>query len=107
MNLALVDKTYALKKLSDILGSMDGADASKGLGSALDFIKQILGLALDLAGMIAVIMVLYGAFLYVTAYGEDARAETAKKTIFWSIIGLIILAAACSAVAIINKEIKG
>lgn len=103
--ISLVDKTYALKTLGDILNNFNGADPNKGLADVLNFLQSIFVIALDVAGMLAVIIVLYGAFLYVTAYGDDAKAETAKKTIFWAVIGVVILALANTIVYILKKQI--
>jgi hypothetical protein len=103
--ISLVEKSYALKTLGDILNNFNGADPSKDLGSVISFIQQIFAIALDIVGMLAVIIILYGAFLYVTAYGDDSKAETAKKTIFWAIIGVVFLALANTLVYIIKKQI--
>ena len=103
--ISLVEKSYAIKTLGDLLNNFNGADGSKDLGSVISFIQQIFGIALDIVGMLAVIIVLYGAFLYVTAYGDDAKAETAKKTIFWAIIGVVMLALANTLVYIIKSNI--
>jgi len=39
---------------------------------------------------VVILFVFYGAFLYVTAYGDAARAEKAKKTLIFAFVGLII-----------------
>ena len=39
---------------------------------------------------VVVLFIFYGAFLYFTAYGDEARATQAKKTITYAIVGLII-----------------
>lgn len=99
----LIEKVSATT-LGEILG-FNGADPNKGLGDVLNFLKSLLGVATSLAGMIAVVMILYSAFLYVTAYGDDAKAETAKKTIFWAIIGLAVMAFSQAMVYLLNSYI--
>ena len=92
--------------LKNLLGtSFTGTDPDKGLGSIRCFVFEITKLALSFAGIIAVIMLLWGAFLYVTSYGEEAKIETAKKTVIWSIVGLIVLALAYTIINIFLKEI--
>ena len=105
----LIEKVHAsgFSTLGDILKSFNGSSPTKGLGDFLNFLKAILGISLNLAGMIAVVMVLYSAFLYVTAYGDDAKAETAKKTIFWAVIGLFVLAFSSAMVNLLNKYLFG
>lgn len=68
---------------------------------------DILTTALYFFGAIAVIMILYGAFLYVTSFGEESKAETAKKTILWSVIGLTLVILSRVIMNIFNKELGG
>lgn len=72
--------------------SFDGTDSSKSLQAVLDLLNWVKDFLLDLAGIAAVIMVLYSAFLYVTSFGDETKAQTAKKTLIWSIAGLAIVA---------------
>lgn len=85
--------------------NFNGTDPSKGLGSVRCFIFEITKIALTYAGIIAVIILLWGAFLYVTSYGDDAKIETAKKTVLWSIIGLVVLALAYTILNVFLNEI--
>lgn len=103
----LIEKTYAAtdKTLGSFFSNFNGADPKKDLTSILSLIKYVFSIALDFATILAVIMVLYGAFQYVTAYGDDSKAETGKKTIMWSIIGLFILASARIIVSLVAGEI--
>lgn len=52
---------------------------------------------MGLLGIIAVVLVLYGGFLWMTAGGEEEKIDKAKKTIVAAVIGLAIV---LSAVAI-------
>lgn len=47
--------------------------------------------ALDIAGIVAAIYIVIGAFQYFTAYGDEAKAEAGKKTLTWAIIGLVFI----------------
>jgi hypothetical protein len=110
----LIEKTYAaLPTLGDFFKSynLSGTDPSKmldmtwGLRGIEKLIQWVMGFALDFGGVLAVIMILYGAVQYATAYGDDAKAETAKKTIMWSIIGLFVLVLARTIVIIVGGYI--
>ena len=48
-------------------------------------------LALTLAGGIAVIFILIGAFQYFTAYGNEEKAQKAKTTIIWALTGVVVI----------------
>lgn len=60
-----------------------------------DTIYQMLGriidLALLLAGGIAVIYLIIGAYGYFTAFGNEEKANKAKTTITWAIIGVVVI----------------
>lgn len=45
-------------------------------------------------GIIAVVIILYGGFLWLTASGNEDRVGKAKKTIIAGVIGLIVVLAA-------------
>ncbi|KKU75485.1 MAG: hypothetical protein UY02_C0050G0001, partial [Candidatus Giovannonibacteria bacterium GW2011_GWB1_47_6b] len=47
-----------------------------------------------LALPIAVVFIVWAGFLFVTAMGSPQKLETAKKTITWSIIGLLFVVGA-------------
>ena len=48
-------------------------------------------LALDLAGIVATIFIVIGAFNYLTAFGNEERATAGKNTLTWAIIGLVVI----------------
>lgn len=47
-----------------------------------------------LVGVVAVIMVIFGGFRYITAAGDSGKTKTAKDTILYALIGVIIVALA-------------
>ena len=63
-------------------------------GSLTDLINRILGYVLVIAGLIAVIYLIFGGFKYLTSGGNDKAVTEAKNTIMYAIVGLIIIAAA-------------
>jgi len=90
----LIEKSYAVQTLGDLLKTYGGTDPNKGLDSLTGFIWAIIKIGLDLGGMFAVIMFLWGAFQYVTAYGSEEAAKKAKNTIIWAVAGIALLALA-------------
>lgn len=63
--------------------------ATGGEGSFRTIIREIINFFLYFLGLVAVIMVIYGGFLYITSQGEDT--EKAKKVLMYSAIGIIIV----------------
>jgi hypothetical protein len=52
-------------------------------------------------GLIAVVVILWGGFQWLTAGGNESRVESAKKTIIAGVIGLIVVIAAFAIVTIV------
>lgn len=69
-----------------------------------EFIIKIVNFALGFLGLIAVIIVIYGGVLYVTAAGEEERTQTGKKAITYAVIGLLII---LGSYAFVNTIIRG
>lgn len=54
-------------------------------------VALIIGVFLGLLGLIMVILILYGGYLWMTARGNEQQVEDAKHTIRSAIIGAIII----------------
>jgi len=68
-----------------------------------DLARLIITTLLSIAGAIAVIFLLIGGFQYVTSRGNEEAMESAKKTIFGAIIGVVVIAMSYTIVVIINN----
>ena len=67
-----------------------------GLSSASDIrviIARIINIALGFLGIIAVILIIYAGWLWMTAGGEADKIDRAKRILTGAIIGLIIISA--------------
>ena len=64
---------------------------------------KIVQWVLTLLGLIAVIMILYGGFTWLTAGGNEEKVASAKKIISAAIIGLIIVLLAWAIVTFVVK----
>jgi hypothetical protein len=66
-----------------------------GLGSRdiRETIASIINVALSMLGIIVVVIIIYGGFLWMTAGGNEEKVGDAKKWIFGGIIGLVIILA--------------
>jgi hypothetical protein len=58
------------------------------------YIVNIVRFLLAFLALVAVVVIVYGGFLWMTSAGNPARLEKAKKTVIGAIIGLIIVIAA-------------
>ena len=59
-----------------------------------NIIKTIINVFSWVVGVVAVIMIIVGGFRYVTAGGDSNNVSSAKNTIIYAIIGLVIVAMA-------------
>lgn len=53
-------------------------------------VKDIINIALYVLGIIAVIMIIVGAFRYVLSGGDAGSVTAAKNTILYAVVGLIV-----------------
>lgn len=57
-----------------------------------DLIKTIVNdILMPIGGVVAVLMIMYAGFLFVTARGNPAQIEKAKDALLWGVIGAAIL----------------
>jgi cytochrome bd-type quinol oxidase subunit 2 len=57
-------------------------------------VKTIINVLSIIVGLVAVIMIIIGGFRYITSAGNPEQAKTARNTILYAIIGLVIVALA-------------
>ncbi|MFA5188447.1 MAG: Ig-like domain-containing protein [Patescibacteria group bacterium] len=70
-------------------------------------VARIIQVALGLLGIIALVIVLYGGFMYMTSLGEADKIDKAKKILTNGVIGLIIILAAFAIASfVINNLIE-
>lgn len=67
----------------------------------------IINLILLIAGILAVIYLIYSGILYITAGGDTGKAEKGRTGIVNAIIGLVIIAAAYLLVRFVGGAISG
>ena len=70
------------------VGSVYGNNTTKDIRMVVvDIIKKILGLL----GVIALVIILYAGFKWMTAGGNEENVSTAKKILISALIGLVII----------------
>ncbi len=82
---------------SDLQGGVDTAAGSTGEkpeDRVNSLIKTVINLLSVAVGIVAVIMIIVGGFRYVTSAGDSTKVGSAKNTILYALIGLIIVALA-------------
>lgn len=73
-------------------GSGDGNCQVSGAPSLEGTIKRIVDILSLVAAIVAVVVIIIGGFIYVTSGGDSGKVSSAKNTIIYAIVGLIIVA---------------
>lgn len=88
----------------NFLSNGAGVDPTSGLpkvctaGSAISWITNM---ALGFAGVIAVVFIIVGGYMYLTSAGNDEAAEKGRKVLTNAIIGLIIIILSATIIRIV------
>ena len=70
-------------------------DGNLGNGESLKTLAgKIVNLVSIVVGAISIIMIIYGGFRYITSGGDSGRVGSAKNTLIYAVIGLIVVALA-------------
>lgn len=95
-------------------GAVSFEDVSQTLGLGTSDLKEtafnIIRWALGLLGLVAVILLLYGGYVWMTAAGREERVKRAKRIIINALIGLVIILlswAIVSFVLSVAEEVTG
>ena len=95
---ATFDPAGGLNCGTNIELSETGTCATTGDGDATTKVNNAVSLALNLfsavVGIIAVVMIIVGGVKYITSGGDSGNVASAKNTILYAIIGLVVVALA-------------
>jgi hypothetical protein len=82
-------------------GTSSSAQTETALGNVAKNITKIFTI---IVGAISVIMIIYGGFRYITSGGASDKVGSAKNTLIYAIIGLIIVALANVIVSVVINQ---
>jgi len=88
-----------------------GADCAQGTGQADQLFgdgsifQKITNILLFLIGAIAVIMLILGGIRYVISGGDQAQVTSAKNTILYAIVGIVVAFLAYAAIAFVTGQL--
>ena len=90
-----VVSTFSVESIGEQIG-LGGADLK-------DTVINIIQLVLGLMTLIAVVLIIWGGFLWLTSAGNEDRIDKAKKTISAAAIGLVIILLAWAIVLFVAR----
>jgi hypothetical protein len=86
---------YVQEGVNDATGQEGCGQAGGNIDDSVSAIaSKVVNVFSIIVGVVAVIMVIYGGFRYIISGGDSGRVGTAKNTLIYAIIGLIIVALA-------------
>lgn len=91
----------------DRFGVNFGANAGLGTQDVRETIVNIIRISLGILGVVALIIILYGGFVWMTAGGRQERIDQAKKILINATIGLVIIFMAFALVQYIFNTLQG
>jgi len=87
------------------LGSNGNCSSTPTGGVKLNtLIKAVVNILSLVVGVAAVIMVIIGGFRYITSGGDSNSVSSAKNTIIYAIVGLVVVALAQTIVQFVLKK---
>jgi hypothetical protein len=98
--LAADDSDYGLKNTATAAGIGTGLTAAQFLG-------QVAGAALAIAGSLFLFLMVYGGILILTSAGKQEAVKKGKDVITWAIIGAVILGAAYAITTLVFQAVTG
>lgn len=75
-------------------GSWTGSDCETTGPSIGGLIRTVIIIFSTIIGAVAVVMIIWGGFKYITAGGDSGKVSSAKTTLIYAVIGLVIVALA-------------
>ena len=89
-----VTPTLAILETGPDLGLEYGAATQLGEVDPRVAVANIINIALGLLGIIAVVLIVYAGFKWMTSAGNEEAVGSAKKTLIAAVIGLVIILSA-------------
>ena len=117
MRMALRPLTRTASGVAAALAAAPIALAQQGPDTGIDLpgksrtfrqvIVSILNYVLTFVGLIAVAMLIYGGFLYLTSAGSETITKKAKSTILYAVVGIVVIALSFVIVNTLIRESAG
>lgn len=88
-------------------GNLPAFSGTLGGSNLVGAIRFVINGFLTLAAIVAAIYLIIGGVKYITSQGDDTKAEEAKKTILYALIGLIVIGLSVIAVNFVVDAVRG
>lgn len=82
-----------------------GKEAGFGTKTIYETVGSIIRVALGVVGLIAILLVIFGGFKWMTSGGSEEKVDEAKKILYSGIIGLVIILSAYALSSFVLKTL--
>jgi hypothetical protein len=82
--------TGSTSGMSLVTGTIAKPTGASNINSTTSLVTSILNLLLYMIGILAFVSLIIGGIQYLTASGDQAKSEKGKKTLIYSVIGIIL-----------------
>lgn len=108
LSLLLAPNLLLAANLNDAMGTLSNAGKKAGTGDAKveSVVGSIINAALSMVGLIFLVLMVYGGFLWMTARGEESNIEKAQKIISAAVIGLVVIMAAYAITFFVTSRLE-
>ena len=100
------NKAYA-DSAADLIKQGADSTGQQDSRSAGDIAKDVVNIMFFIVGVMAVIMIIWGGIRYVLSAGNSAALTSAKNTIMYAVIGLIVAILAYTIVNFVINTVSG
>lgn len=83
---------------------LTASGASGTPGDLSTILTTVTNILLFLMGAVSVIMIIIGGFRYVTSQGDQTQMQSAKNTILYAVIGVVVSIAAYAIVSFVVSQ---
>ncbi len=92
---------------SDIVQQAVNDVGGSGATPLMSVVKTLVNVFLGIIGALSVVMIIYGGFKYVTSAGEASALTSAKNTILYAVVGLVIAVSAYAISSFVIDTLSG
>jgi hypothetical protein len=88
-------------------GNCQAATTATGATKINTLITDVVNIFSGIVGVISVIMIIVGGFQYITSGGDTGKVSTAKNTIIYAVVGLVVVAFSQFIVQFVLNKVVG
>jgi hypothetical protein len=97
---SMSQETYDELLKSEVCKSQ--SDPIAGPGGLISDVTNVVAVV---AGIAAVVMIMVAGFKFITSTGDSGKVQEAKKTLTWSVVGLVVIVLARSIIIFVLERV--